>query len=456
MKYVRLSANCRISFLLFSALQIHGQTNSPGTQQEALAQAAALTRQHQFAEAERLIEGIRAPLDPARGIAFHRLRGAIYAGLKRPKESSQEMHAALELSPSNLALVKATAVADLVLLDSELKTRASPDVAETLANLRGLNLSDVDRAQLRRDMGERLLMAHQFQEALTDLTEAKRLHDSGDVEELLGDAYERLGNSVSSARNFQEAVQLSPKEERFRLGLAIELMRHQTFEPALVVLKKAANDFPESARTRTALALAIFLSGNERDGIAQLLDANSLDPAFSPAIYYMGRIALNQAAVPDRRIVTAECEYADAHSSDNESNAYCAALQARAAENNPVVTSWTPILNRLGSVSAHSPQNALLRCEYGRALYQAHDFMRARSELEACVRLDPTSIEGHYRLARIYERLGQKDLAHKELALRADAEQRLATSNEARADSVKQFLYTIGDESQSKDLTVPQ
>jgi len=214
----------------------------------------------------------------------------------------------------------------------------------------------------------------------------------------------------------------------------------------LVVLKKAATDFPGSARTRTALALAIFLSGNEQDGIAQLLDAISLDSTFSPAIHYLGRIALNQAAAPDKRVVTADCDYADAHSSDDESNAYCAALEARAAGNNGAATDWAPILHRLASASARSPRNALLRCEYGRALDQAHDFSLARSQLEACVRLDPNSIEGHYRLARIYERFGQKDLARRELALRSDAEQKLAASNEAREDSVKQFLYTIGEE----------
>jgi tetratricopeptide (TPR) repeat protein len=442
--------------LLFSGLQIHGQTDSSRADQQVLAQAAALTRQHEFAAAERLIQGVSAPLDPAQGIAFHRLRAAIYAGLKGPGESSEEMHAALKLSPSDPGLVKATAVADLVLLDTQLKTLPSPDLPPTLANLRSLSLPDMERAELRREMGERLLIAHQFQEALTDLTEAKRLHDTSDVEELLGDAYEATGDSVSSAKSFQEAAQLSPNEERFRLALAIELMRHQTFEPALIVLKKAANDFPGSARTRTALALAIFLSGNEQDGIAQLLDAISLDPAFSPAIHYLGRIALNQAAAPEKRVVTAECGYADAHSSDEESNAYCAALEARAAENNSAATDWTPILNRLASASAHSPQNALLRCEYGRALYQAHDFSQARSQLEACVRLDPNSIEGHYRLARIYERFGQKDLARKELALRSDAEQKLAASNEAREDSVKQFLFTIGEESHSKDLPLPR
>ena len=440
---VRLNANLKVIFLLFSGLPMHGQADSPRSEQQALSQAAALARQHQFTAAERLIEGIGAPADPVQEIAFHRLRAAIYAGLRRPRESSQEMHAALKLSPYDAGLIKATAVADLALLDAQLKIPAVPDFRSTLANLRGLSLPDSERAELRREMSERLLIARQFQEALTDLTEAKRLRDGGDVEELLGDAYEALGDSISSAGSFQKAVELSPNQERFRLALAIELMRHQTFEPALIILKKAVSDFPSSARIRTALALTIFLSGNEQAGIEQLLDTISLDPTFSPAVHYLGRIVLSQAAVPDKQVVTAECDYADAHSSDQEANAYCAALQARAEENSAVTTDWRPILRRLASASARSPQNALVRCEYGRALYQAHDFTQARSQLEVCVQLDPDSIEGHYRLARLYERLGLKDLGRRELALRSDAEHRLAASNEARENSVKKFLYTI-------------
>jgi len=74
---------------------------------------------------------------------------------------------------------------------------------------------------------------------------------------------------------------------------------------------------------------------------------------------------------------------------------------------------------------------------------QAHDWPHARRELEACAELDPNSVEAHFRLARLYRKLGLKDLAGKEMALRSSAEQREAASNEARLKSLTIFLYSM-------------
>jgi hypothetical protein len=67
---------------IFLALSVALLQAQPSEQQK-LAQAAALTRQHRFGEAEMFVKGIPVPPDPAHGIAFHRLRAArifIYDG----------------------------------------------------------------------------------------------------------------------------------------------------------------------------------------------------------------------------------------------------------------------------------------------------------------------------------------------------------------------------------------
>jgi tetratricopeptide (TPR) repeat protein len=137
------------------------------------------------------------------------------------------------------------------------------------------------------------------------------------------------------------------------------------------------------------------------------------------------------------------CDFAAAHRSDDESNSACAGLQALALSENSPAADWIPILKRLASATHGSPHTASVRCEYGKVLDQAHDWPRARSELESCVELDPNSVEAHFRLARVYRKLGLKELAAKEMARRASAEQREAALNEARFKSLTIFLYSI-------------
>ncbi len=470
----------KLSILLVAALLVGAQTNSSSEQtQEKLAEAASLARLHRFAEAERAMEQVKAPEDPKQAIAFHRLRASIDAGLNKKQECSAEMHAALRLSPEDPGLLKATAVADLVWLEAQLQAGSHAGVPAALHDLRALNLPVGERAELRHRVGEQLWAAHEFRQAVVDLSEsvrldqsnagwwaqladaqlkagnakaalgsaqkAKALQDNAEIEALLGDIHEAAGDSVSAARSFEEAVHLSPGEERFRLALAVELLQHQTFQPALKVLERSAIDFPQSPRTATALGLTLYLAGKEKEGILKLLDAVSLDPTFVPAIHYLGEISLIQSGLPEPNVVASECKYAASHASDDQSNTVCGALQARVASADPATADWAPILHRLSLVVARSPNLTLARCEYGKALDQAHD-SGARVQLEACVRLDPNSIEGHYRLARIYNKLGWNDSARKELALRAAAEQRVAALNSAREQSVKRFLYSMVDD----------
>jgi Tfp pilus assembly protein PilF len=285
---------------------------------------------------------------------------------------------------------------------------------------------------------------HDLKGALANAIAARDIHETADIQALLGEIYEASGDNLSAERSFERAVKLAPDEERFRLAFAVELAQHQTFDPAIEILTRAQYDFPSSARTATALGLIQFLAGREAEGRTQLIKALQFDPNFTPALRYLGEIALTRPSPVEPEAVKLECDYADAHASDVDSNAYCGGLQMRAAAAASGTTiNWQPILARLSRAASNAPAQGLVRCQFGKALDEAHEWTRARTELEACVRLDQDSIDGHYRLARVYERLGLKPQAARELQARSAAEQRIADSNEARERDVKQFLYTI-------------
>ena len=70
-------------------------------------------------------------------------------------------------------------------------------------------------------------------------------------------------------------------------------------------------------------------------------------------------------------------------------------------------------------------------------------WQEALGESETCARLDSNSPDAHYRLAQIYQHLGQLEHWQKEMKLYEGASKRLADENARRDETMKTFLYTI-------------
>ena len=60
--------------------------------------------------------------------------------------------------------------------------------------------------------------------------------------------------------------------------------------------------------------------------------------------------------------------------------------------------------------------------------------------------MDPNSAEAHYRLAQIYQHLGQRERSQQEMKFYDDASKRTADENARRDETMKTFLYTIQKE----------
>ncbi len=82
--------------------------------------------------------------------------------------------------------------------------------------------------------------------------------DSGSIESLIGDIQEKRGDPLAAVHGYQTAVTLEPSEESYHVALGLELLRHQTFDAALVVFKQASTLFPQSLRVKILLGLAYY------------------------------------------------------------------------------------------------------------------------------------------------------------------------------------------------------
>ena len=249
------------------------------------------------------------------------------------------------------------------------------------------------------------------------------------AEALAGDVHERSGEFVEAAKSYQAAVALAPDREQYRVALALEFVQHYTFEPAIAVLQEAAPRFPRSGRIRTLLGVAWYAVGRIEDAETALLDAITVEPRLDPAYSYLARIVLESPAAPPQPAFDALCGW---------NAGVCGALQLRAAREKDDRALAAQAIARLKRAPA---EDAVAHCELGRAYEWLEQWGDARTETESCVKLDG-SPQNHYRLGRIYARLGMADLARKEMALRSEAAER-ASEDVARRESAVQAFQVL-------------
>ena len=466
--------------------------------------AVVLVHLHKYAEAQNALAGLSPPSERNERITFHRLQASVALGLGNAATAASEMEKALALEPANHGLALATATAELqsknwqraaslaeplfsethnlqaglVSLEAELDMHS--DFHQTLELLRATQLASSKELELHQRVAELLISHEKYSESIEELSRAanldperadlefdlalaqfragrlddaaasaekcKELGDNADLEDLIGDIQEGRGDNLAAVKGYQAAVELAPNEEKYRLSLAVELIRHSSFEPAKVVLKQGEELQPESWRIQLALGMVEHFGGTDEDATKYLLRAAELAPEPQVALRYLGDIQLDRAP-PDPAAVAKLCEYSDSQPKDGDIQYYCGAVLFRRDYVTGNKTHAAEILRRLhASVALLPKDDAAPHCQLGKAYRWLERWPEALRESEICSRMDPGSAEAHYRLAQIYEHEGQPEKQRKEIKLYEAASTRLADENARRQATMKAFLYTMQKE----------
>lgn len=350
--------------------------------QSTLDEAVSLTRQKKFQDARRALQGMAEPSETPQRIIWHRVRAAIASGLGENLAAATEMRSALALLPTDPGLLLATAAAELA--------------AGRLNDARG---------------------------------HASSAGNSAPAQTLIADIQERRGEFLQAAKAYQAAIAIAPDREEYRIALALELMQHETFLPAIAVLEQAAPLFPHSARIRTLLGIAHYALGNNDSAVAALINAIEVDQNLDSAYASLTRIVLESSSAPPQPAVIALCRW-------NE--IICAAVKlrvAREANDSALQAQATAVLERAPA------GNPIARCELARSYEWSERWEDARRQMQVCVKLEPLP-QNHYRLSLIYSQLGLSELAHQEMKLRERALQH-QTEEGARGLSATQGLQYV-------------
>jgi tetratricopeptide (TPR) repeat protein len=463
--------------------------------------AVVLARLHKYKEAQSALAGISPPSGHDDSIRFHRLKASVALGVGNASAAASEMEAALALSPVDDALILATAAAELqaknwkraahlaeplfsrahdpqiglICLEAELEMHG--DFHPALEALRATQLDAVEALAFRQRLAELLISHGEYSEAIEDLKAAaaldprradlqfnlalaqfragrlddalasiekcKELGDDADLEDLAGDIQEARGDSVAAVKSYQAAVVLAPSEEKYRLSMAVELIRHDNFDAARLVLKSAKESQPESWRIELTLGMVEYFGGTDEAATKYLLRAAELAPESQTAWKYLGDIQMDRPTAPDAAAIARLCEHADREPKNGQMQYYCGGVIFRrdygAADNSHA----EEILRRLHTAARLLPGDALPHCQLGKAYRWLERWQEALSESETCARLGPDSAEAHFRLAQIYQHLGAAEKSKKEMELYEAASLKVADENARRDATMKTFIYTI-------------
>lgn len=459
--------------------------------------AFVLAREHKYSEARTNIQLVSPPSDPAARVRYFRLVAAIAAGAGDSHAAARAAEQALHAMPEdrNLQLIAAiaeegaeewraslrnalsafesspTAASGLVVLHAQLSMHT--DFNSTLRTLNSLQLPDDQKLALRIRSAELLATseqhaeaagvlqeavtlaaqdealryklaveqyrAGQFDAALSTLDPMRKQKDTAEAENLVGDIEEARGDAVAAVHSYQKAVDLNPHEEQYWLSLGGELLKYQTYEPALLIFQQAAKAFPDSPRVYLGLGMAAFLREQFDDSVTAFLHAAKLDPQSELAFSYLGATQDRREDGPSQVAIDAICSRADSRVAGPVAVCWCGALLFRKGYLARDRSAAPEAIRRLHIAAKVSPGDPVATCSLGRALAWTEQWADARGPLEECVKMQPNSSVDHFALSRDYRKLGLMEAAQAE----GEMTRKTTAETDQRDEMAKKFVYEM-------------
>jgi tetratricopeptide (TPR) repeat protein len=231
---------------------------------------------------------------------------------------------------------------------------------------------------------------------------------SAQIQSLLGDIAEHQGQFKSAVNHYQKATDLNPTETNI-YTLAMEFVRHWTFDPAIKIFRYGLERYPASTLLLSGKGIAEYADNHYTDAAAIFSGLLAHDPDNT---LYADILGHSCNLLPDS---TADCNSMIAFAEAHPSNAPASLYAAKSLLHNPVdpdATAKAEVL--LHRATAINPKLAEAWYELGVLDQQKGNWQQSQTALEKCVMLQPKLSKAHYRLALAYAHLGRRREAKQE------------------------------------------
>ena len=416
----------------------------------------------QYAKAARQLEGM-LPKD-ANSFEVHELLGLTYASMAEDAKAMNQLQIAVQLKPESAA--GRTNLGAILL--------RSGKAAQAAAQFRRALQLEPTNYDANRDLGELYARSGKVSEAqpllaaayrlkpeeydngydlamadflLGRLDEARRIvlevakeKNTGELHNLLAQIDEKQGKFIDAANEYEAAAHLDPTEDNL-FDWGSEMLLHRTYEPAITIFQAAVERYPNSARLRIGLGLALYSRGKYDGAVKALLKAAALAPS-DPRCYYFLSKAYDSSPEQAGEVIEAFRRYATLEPGNAQAQYYYALSLwkgRRAGGSAADLSEVERLLRKSIALNGRLPE---AHVQLGDLYADEHLYAKSVPEYRRALELNPNLSDAHYRLATDYIHMGEKEKAQQEFAiyqkLRAD---HLAQVDKEHAE-VKQFVYS--------------
>jgi tetratricopeptide (TPR) repeat protein len=267
----------------------------------------------------------------------------------------------------------------------------------------------------------RRLAAFCLQAGLTDraisaATRGLAVDDGPEIRHILGTAYMQRRDFANAAAQMSAVVKLNPYDEQARFELARVYLLEQDFPSAARVLEDARKTFDKSAQIELALGVAYYGQRKFPEAVQQFERTMDLAPDVPQPYIFLGRI-MDHAT---DRLPEVTARFAGFESRNPESYLgyllYAKALVAQLPASGfpaEAQTAFELIQKSLALKEDEAESHYLA----GVLLERKREYAKAAAEYERSIQLNADESAAHYRLARVYDRLGRREDAERQRAL---------------------------------------
>ena len=286
-------------------------------------------------------------------------------------------------------------------------------IRAALPHLRRAEALDPSRDEVGYDLARALLETGQLDEARVQVTRLLARKDVGELRNLLGDVEQRAGKLTAAAEQYQLAAHMDPSEEHL-FDWGDSLLQLRASGPATEVFRAAIPRHPRSARLRVGLGIALYSQGEYRDAVQSFCDAADLAPADPRPYQFLGEMYGVSPEV-SAEVAARLGRFVETHPKNALARFHYAMSLWKGTREALGASELRRIEGLLREAVTLDPQLAKGFFELGVLLAEQERHAEAIEQLRRATSLQPSLAQAHYRLAQLYQRTGQPDLAAREL-----------------------------------------